>query len=737
MPRRSRTRSQSRSRPSSSNVDSSRRSSSSPPSTPPQDTRRPGSATDPTSRATSRNQGLFQSPQALLRGLFASPPQQPLASQAADSPTFNFPIDLPVGTFTLDDFIDDFDEPPVLQAETSNVPSDMSNLPTAQAGNIVQDFQDLLNQVNQLSNNFGSLQAELTTTQRDLQTAQATIIAQAATIATIQAPAANPQARQPPANAPLASSNVRLNGVELPIIPKDGYTNVAISTIVPKGQRASISEDERLKIRNSCCSKVQGCLFRPIPSSLDDKQLQQVFNLDACILAVKEHMQAYDIADVFTLVLPVDVTADADLQMENELDANGDPKQDANGNNIQTAKTKDLLSSYASIDIATIANSNTWYHKYTNDHQLQFHTNLDWSYHVLKANIEPSLMSQLQAKYDKFPPLQQGGPLLFGLLMKSLLHTNDSVVRTLTDQIKKYKISSHSGEDIDAITPILLSASQRIWHAKKERFPDNFLDYILTVLQTTSNAEFNAHFHKIDEDRKLTEASEQVDRMRGNTPTSTPSMSKMDQVETWLNLASALYQGQLHKGTWKVRQHPRGSNGPSALKSGSNNCFNCGKPNCRPDICSEPLDKAKIARAKKAFMEKKAKAASAPEGGTKSASKSTPATSTNSSGAPSKWRAPNAGESYTRNISHPNGTDPVPYKWNKETRRWVRQTGTAGSKPSANTAISSSTSTRPTSPTPRAEDVLQSSAELRASLASIQKTLLDNKKDIESIRASL
>jgi hypothetical protein len=137
-----------------------------------------------------------------------------------------------------------------------------------------------------------------------------------------------------------------------------------------------------------------------------------------------ERNEAYDILDVFNIVYP----------NQNDL------KQESG-----EVVTTHLLEGYASISVAEVASSNHWFHEWTDDDKDQFHTNLNWSYHVLKNNIDPALMARLQSKYDHFTTLEQGGPLLFILLMNELLFTNESAIRTLKDQIEKYKISKVAG----------------------------------------------------------------------------------------------------------------------------------------------------------------------------------------------------------------------------------------------------------------------------------------------------
>jgi hypothetical protein len=77
-------------------------------------------------------------------------------------------------------------------------------------------------------------------------------------------------------------------------------------------------------------------------------------------------------------------------------------------------------------------------------------------------------------------------------------------VHTLKDQIQKYKINKVPGEDIKKISSVILSVVKRIWYSKGESFPENFVDTIISLLQTSSVPPFNEQYKTIDEWRSGT-----------------------------------------------------------------------------------------------------------------------------------------------------------------------------------------------------------------------------------------
>jgi hypothetical protein len=210
-----------------------------------------------------------------------------------------------------------------------------------------------------------------------------------------------------------------------------------------------------------------------------------------------EHFKTYDMDDVPNIVFPTDVAAGPDLKVE-----------------AGKAITKNLFKD--------VAASNEWYHSYTDndadDRSGQMHMNLLWTYQFLKNNVEPVMLTRLIQKHDKFPDMQQGGLLLFALLMRELLFMTEAAINNLAEQMKNYKINKVPGEDVKATAAAVLSASRRIWYSKKETFPEDFVNDILELYTTSSIPEFNAHFVAMQTKMATEEATEQVKSLTGLLP---------------------------------------------------------------------------------------------------------------------------------------------------------------------------------------------------------------------------
>jgi hypothetical protein len=535
---------------------------------------------------------------------------------------------------------------------------------------------------------------------------------------------------------------VNICGLEVTVkSSKNSDADIRGNKIHTKKDRSKLDAERKATVFVQATTKLPGGLrFNALPMILDDpKQLSTYQNIDNVILAAKEHCYSYDMADVFNLVYPVDLTARPDL-----LPLGGIPK------------TTNLWEEYSNVSVETVAKSNAWYHLWTNDDDDQFHTNMNWSYLFLKSIIDPAIMSRLQSKYDPFPKVQQGGPLLFILLMNELMHSNESAVKALKEQVIKYNIAKVAGEDVRKISSILLSVSKRIYFSRKRSFPEDYLDTIIGILQTTSVPVFNEHFRNI----ALTRASDSVALLIAkNSAQPEPIQTYRNDlatVEKLLGMATTFYESYSRDGTWNtyVKTRAKGGGTDSTTPASTlhtalltTTCFNCGSKDHVLPACPKERNEQRIAANKSKFREQKklAKAASKSNGkGQPSASKGTTdssdthstgsssgqSSSTSNNTARDKFRPPSEGESHQRFIwTRSHGSQP--YKWNTQTNRWDIMVPLPTSNQGANNRTSSgqrrdsgeaSSSSLTTASSTKLSDGT-SDAALRARLAEMERKL--------------
>ena len=95
-------------------------------------------------------------------------------------------------------------------------------------------------------------------------------------------------------------------------------------------------------------------------------------------------------------------------------------------------------------------------------------------------------------RYNTYLPIQQGGPLLFIIMMKTLVSSSEEATQHLKDMVKNLKIADFKGENILRVVSLVRGAYKHLKWIK--RVPDRFIDQILTVLQTSSVPTFNEYF---------------------------------------------------------------------------------------------------------------------------------------------------------------------------------------------------------------------------------------------------
>jgi hypothetical protein len=495
------------------------------------------------------------------------------------------------------------------------------------------------------------------------------------------------------------ANNVTIGGVIVSVT--NAVQAVAGNKIHDKQERQGLSAADKAKLFESAIAKLSNnSKFVSLPMTIDDpKQLSTYHSIDSLLQQVQERLEAYDMVDVFTLVHPVNAAIQVDLEMDG-----------------REAATHKLLTEYARLDVAQVAASNQWYHNWTEDAATQMHTNLNWSYHFLKNNIEATLMARLQPKYEAFETSQRGGPLLFMLLMQELLYTNESAVSAMKDQVEKYKISKVAGENVKNIAAILLSVSKRIWYSRDNKFPENYIDTIIGVLQTSSVPEFNEQFRTVALTRASDLAQERIAKSQGRAVPAMTYNNDLNAVETLFNMATTFYDQYSRDGLWakyvKTKSNsgtatssPSGSQ-PSALVNST--CFNCGSTQHMLPECDKPTDEQRIEANKKKYLEAKKKAKEAKRGSpgnnnngsgsngnqNGSAGNGSGTRSGNGSGAPTprpnKWRPPDNGAGDQRFIwTRSHGSQP--YKWNPQTRRWDLMVPIPSSNGGANSAGPDST----------------------------------------------
>ena len=167
----------------------------------------------------------------------------------------------------------------------------------------------------------------------------------------------------------------------------------------------------------------------------------------------------------------------------------------------------------------------------------------------------------------------------------------------LVKRIKAVKLSDFKSENVDEAVSTIKSVTSCLRQCStdvRKNVPDDLSEIVLKIFQTSSVPKFNEVFALEESD-----ARRNADKFSGTA--AYPS------VATICTLASNTYRRMSAPGdeyTW-VAPDKQGSAFPSMTKdkkkAGKGKglprlCFNCGKENCKPLICKEPLDVDRIKR---------------------------------------------------------------------------------------------------------------------------------------------
>ena len=318
------------------------------------------------------------------------------------------------------------------------------------------------------------------------------------------------------------------------------------------------------------------------------KLLFEMKDFDIQLRKLRQHFFTHDVANVFHIVIPLNIHESSAL----------------------TSESYNLFSDFAILTPQVVACSNYWYHEWYDDDELSSE-NLGFIYQCLEKNTDPDLWKSCMDEYDRCGVSNQGGTLMFLLLMKKIFMMSEATLVSLQNSIKVLKISDVIGENVEEVISVIKSTERVFYYASRngvDWMPRDFAETVLKIMQTSSCDEFNNIFW-----REETTARALADK--------NDAIAKFPPVKEICTLAknsylrftspNSKYQWVLPdaQGTAYNYRTPsvpqQGSPSTSNSASSTNPCFNCGTPGCIPSKCPKPLDEARIKRMRDAYMKAK------------------------------------------------------------------------------------------------------------------------------------
>ena len=229
---------------------------------------------------------------------------------------------------------------------------------------------------------------------------------------------------------------------------------------------------------------------------------------------------------------------------------------------------------------------------------------MTYSLRLLQNNTDEQLWNKSYEDYQKYHPIEQGGPLMLILLMKRITNTTESAITQLREQMAKLSISAIPGEDVDQAVRLIMSTFSLLVAASTDArnyVPDDFPETVLKILQTTSVDQFNLQFAEIARKARVKADSEgllvpEFPSVESITQLATNSYNRLKEASEWTNTKKT--------GAAFVAAGANPAGSQSAQRGGGSNttlvCWNCSGPHLLRD-CPEPKDQAKIDAARSKF----------------------------------------------------------------------------------------------------------------------------------------
>ena len=362
---------------------------------------------------------------------------------------------------------------------------------------------------------------------------------------------------------------LRGTGMTLRTTPLD-FTSQPMNKIWDKHTRHLLSAEDRLAFEGKAGGYVLGKnnkLRLLTQTAEDDEILTKNYNLQYQVLALKQHCHEHDTGDVMGIV-----------------------KQDSRGFPMLTEYN--LFDDYMKIDPVVVAQSNVLYNRYVSDPYVG--QNMALIFNMLKMNTQETLFYQCLELYLKYHPMQQGGPLMWSLIMQKISSRTEQQLDYLKLKVKQLRISSLEGENVDKAVSLLDAALSTFKAASTptvNRIPQEWNKDLLDLFQTSSVSNFNNIFLKIQQDVR------QVADMEGLMP-------EWPDHEEVIRLARATYNRLKLSGEWdvpaasqkkamvaEIRRPFRPDNNKPQFEP---TCWNCGNKGHKLQQCTQALDQPKI-----------------------------------------------------------------------------------------------------------------------------------------------
>jgi hypothetical protein len=379
-------------------------------------------------------------------------------------------------------------------------------------------------------------------------------------------------------NATMANQPVVIDvgGLKLTVRATPTTADATARALFPMEDRHSYPADKLASLFEAI-GKAQKNKFGLLTLALEDQdKLEDTYALQMLLESTKEHFIQYGVSNVFTIIL----YDDADMQ--------------------NVTGFKDILVNHSVVTMAQVAKSNAWYATMVDGPLgVACRQNLTLSATFLLNNMEEGLKHRCIELYMSYDSTEQGGPLLYKIMMDHLQFNTDAAGKALVTMLKKMKLNEIKGENVDKIVGLVRTTIQRLGKIQHSvtgasAIPDDLNESLIEVFKTSTVKKFNDIFYHLE-----TQALTDKYAHSGMTH-SFPS------VNTLLDIAHNTYYDMSLANQWTGVTTKAKSTAFQASANASNagplTCWNCGGAHTLRD-CKQKRDQKKIEAAKKKHRE--------------------------------------------------------------------------------------------------------------------------------------
>ena len=310
-----------------------------------------------------------------------------------------------------------------------------------------------------------------------------------------------------------------------------------VSTI-SNADRINLKPTELEQLRQKCIEPLLE-KFQLVKFSEGERQLHQNYDTTMAISEAKQHCQIYGMDKVFNIVTP-------------------DQDQTANPGKITSSRS--LFDHYSTMTVDEVRASINHFRLYGQDFHLQ---NLQWSEEFFKASCTPDLRMKITEKTRDIPNTEQGGPLFFFFMIRTILHLSEEGARVMLQKIQHMRVTDFEEEDVDKVVSLLRASLDRLQSINK--LPFDIERQLFSIFRSCSVPEFSDIFKAMEHSHTL--------RMKTFTP------------EDILTIAEDEYQRL--SPTWSDSARTK-----SAFAASSDTiCWNCGEPDHTYRSCPKPQNR--------------------------------------------------------------------------------------------------------------------------------------------------